>query len=84
MIKFVVFILFCLARADEPPRKIICNPEGPLDLALELHFISISFASMSELERANLDMTAEENESRLGSTNDCCSLPDSVTAERTE
>lgn len=70
LIKFVVFLLFCLARADEPPRKTICSLEGPLDLALELHFISIAFASTSELERANLDMTAEENESRLGSTND--------------
>lgn len=64
MIKFVVFLLFCLARADEPPSKTICSLEGPLGLALELHFIGVAFASPSELERANLDVTAEENESR--------------------
>lgn len=48
-----------------------------MDLALELHSIRISFASVSELEIAILDMTAEENESRLGSTNDCSSFSDS-------
>lgn len=46
-----------------------------LDLALtELSSISVPFASVSELKIANLDMTAEENESRLGSTNYCHSL----------
>lgn len=48
----------------EPASKIVCSLEGPLDLALELHIISISFARMSELERANLEVAAEENESR--------------------
>lgn len=33
-------------------------------MALELHIISISFARMSELERANLEVAAEGNESR--------------------
>lgn len=53
----------CSQSGDEPPSKIICSLRGPLDLALELHFVSISFASMSKLEMANLDMTAEESES---------------------
>lgn len=52
-----------LQSGDEPPSKIICSLRGPLDLALELHFVSISFASMSKLEMANLDMRAEESES---------------------
>lgn len=68
------FTLLLSRSGDEPPSKIIYSLKGPSDLALELHFISISFASMSELEIANLDMTAEEKESRLGNTNDYSSL----------
>lgn len=53
-------MLLLSQSGDEPPSKIICSLGGPLDLALELHSISISFASMYELEIANVDMTAEE------------------------